>query len=148
MTSAIETIQVLVVDDEPSIRRLIEKELGSDRRRITAVGAVAEARRAFTQEAFDIVLLDMQLPDGNGMDLLTYFQELAPEVQVIIITGFGEVDDAVQAMKLGAYDYITQTVCPGSVDPGDGKSLPADLSATGESPFCDRPSPIGRRRNW
>jgi two-component system NtrC family response regulator len=108
MTSAIETIHVLVVDDEPSIRRLIEKELGNDRRRITAVGEVAEARRAFSQEAFDIVLLDMQLPDGNGMDLLTYFQELAPEVQVIIITGFGEVDDAVQAMKLGAYDYITK----------------------------------------
>ena len=108
MTSPIETMQVLVVDDEPSIRRLIEKELGSDRRLITAVGSVEEAHRAFTREAFDLVLLDMQLPDGNGMDLLAHFQELAPEVQVIIITGFGEVDDAVQAMKLGAYDYITK----------------------------------------
>mgnify|MGYP000221123777 CR=1 FL=1 len=108
MTSVIETMQVLVVDDEPSIRRLIEKELGSDRRRITAVGTAAEARQAFSQEAFDLVLLDMQLPDGRGMELLAHFQDLAPEVQVIIITGFGEVDDAVQAMKLGAYDYITK----------------------------------------
>lgn len=108
MTSIIDTMQVLVVDDEPSIRRLIEKELGSERRRITAVGSVMEAKQAFTQEAFDLVLLDMQLPDGNGMDLLAHFQDLAPEVQVIIITGFGEVDNAVQAMKLGAYDYITK----------------------------------------
>jgi two-component system NtrC family response regulator len=108
MTQTIETMQVLVVDDEPSIRRLIEKELGSDRRKITAVGTVKEAHHIFSEETFDIVLLDMQLPDGNGMDLLTQFQDLAPEVQVIIITGFGEVDNAVQAMKLGAYDYITK----------------------------------------
>ncbi|PIE67928.1 MAG: sigma-54-dependent Fis family transcriptional regulator [Deltaproteobacteria bacterium] len=101
-------MQVLVVDDEPSIRRLIEKELGSDRRKITAVGTATEALQIFREETFDIVLLDMQLPDGNGMDLLVQFQELAPEVQVIIITGFGEVDNAVQAMKLGAYDYITK----------------------------------------
>ncbi len=108
MTSTVETMQVLVVDDESSIRRLAEKELSSERRCITTVGSIAEARRAFSKDAFDIVLLDMQLPDGHGMDLLAYFQEQAPEVQVVIITGFGDVDDAVQAMKLGAYDYITK----------------------------------------
>ncbi len=104
----LETMHVLVVDDEPSIRRLIEKELGSERRRITTVGTVSSADQAFSQETFDLVLLDMKLPDGNGMDLLARFQDLAPEVQVIIITGYGEVDNAVQAMKLGAYDYITK----------------------------------------
>jgi two-component system NtrC family response regulator len=108
MTQNIEAMLVLVVDDEPSIRLLIEKELGSDRREITAVGSAKEALRIFSQETFDIVLLDMQLPDGNGMDLLAQFQEIAPEVQVIVLTGFGEVENAVQAMKLGAYDYITK----------------------------------------
>ncbi len=108
MTQPIETMQVLVVDDEPYIRRLIEKELGSERRKITTVGAAKEALQIFSEEPFDIVLLDMKLPDGNGMDLMVQFQELAPEVQVIIITGFGGVDNAVQAMKLGAYDYITK----------------------------------------
>ncbi|GAB6908130.1 Type 4 fimbriae expression regulatory protein PilR [Desulfosarcina cetonica] len=106
MTSADETMHVLVVDDEPSIRRLIEKELGSQRRRITAVGSAEAAMRAFGQEPFDLVLLDMRLPDGNGLELLAQFQDLAPEVQVIILTGYGEVENAVQAMKLGAYDYI------------------------------------------
>jgi two-component system NtrC family response regulator len=50
----------------------------------------------------------MRLPDGDGLDLLTRFQELTPEIQVVIITAFADVDNAVQAMKLGAYDYITK----------------------------------------
>lgn len=106
MTAAMETMQVLVVDDEQPIRRLVEKELGTERRRITTAGSVKEGLKFFKQETFDVVLLDMRLPDGNGIDLLAQFQELTPEVQVIIITGYGEVDNAVQAMKLGAYDYI------------------------------------------
>lgn len=108
MISSMETIQVLVVDDEKSIRRLIEKELASARRAITTTASIAEALRAFKRENFDVILLDMRLPDGNGLDLLSDFQELAPEVQVVVITGFGDVDNAVQAMKLGAYDYITK----------------------------------------
>ncbi len=103
-----ETMQVLVVDDEQSIRRLVEKELGTDRRRITTAGTVETALQFFRQKAFDVVLLDMRLSDGDGLDLLTQFQEFAPEVQVIIITGHGDVDNAVQAMKMGAYDYMTK----------------------------------------
>jgi two-component system, NtrC family, response regulator len=108
MTATFETIHILVVDDEASIRRLVERELGASRRRITTVGSSQEAIKAFKRNAFDVVMLDMRLPDGNGIDLLPRFQDMAPEVQVIIITGFGEVDNAVQAMKLGAYDYITK----------------------------------------
>jgi two-component system NtrC family response regulator len=108
MTATFETIHILVVDDEASIRRLVEKEMGTSRRRITTVGSSQEAIKAFKGDAFDVVMLDMRLPDGNGIDLLPRFQDMAPEVQVIIITGFGEVDNAVQAMKLGAYDYITK----------------------------------------
>jgi two-component system NtrC family response regulator len=108
MTPAFETIHILVVDDEDSIRRLAEKELGSERRLITVVGNARKALKEFKHKAFDVVLLDMRLPDGNGMDLLTRFQDLSPEVQVVIITGFGNVDNAVLAMKMGAYDYITK----------------------------------------
>jgi two-component system NtrC family response regulator len=103
-----ESMQILVVDDEPNIRRLMEKELGSERRHVTTAGTVREARTLFKQETFDLALLDMRLPDGNGLDLLVDFQELAPEVQVIVITGHGDVDNAVKAMKMGAYDYITK----------------------------------------
>jgi two-component system NtrC family response regulator len=108
MESQFETISVLVVDDEEPIRRLAEKELGSDRRRVTAAKNAREALKRFKTRSFDVVLLDMRLPDGNGMDLLAQFQELSPEVQVVIITGYADVDNAVQAMKLGAYDYVTK----------------------------------------
>jgi two-component system, NtrC family, response regulator len=108
MTTTFETIHILVIDDEASIRRLVERELGSSRRRITTVGSSREAIKAFKGTSFDVVMLDMRLPDGNGIDLLPRFQDVSPEVQIIIITGFGEVDNAVQAMKLGAYDYITK----------------------------------------
>ncbi len=108
MTPAIETIHILVVDDEESIRRLAEKELSSERRFITTAGSAQQAFKRFKRQTFDVVLLDMRLPDGDGLDLLTQFQEQAPEIQVVIITAFADVDNAVQAMKLGAYDYITK----------------------------------------
>jgi two-component system NtrC family response regulator len=108
MTPKSETMHVLVVDDEPRIRRLVEKELATERRRITATESVRTALALLKQETFDVALLDMRLPDGNGLELLAQLQEIAPEVQAIVITGYGEVDNAVQAMKLGAYDYISK----------------------------------------
>jgi two-component system NtrC family response regulator len=108
MTAEFETMHILVVDDEVSIRRLAEKELSSERRLITTAGSALKALKAFKRQTFDVVLLDMRLPDGDGLDLLTRFQELTPEIQVVIITAFVDVDNAVQAMKLGAYDYITK----------------------------------------
>jgi two-component system NtrC family response regulator len=108
MTSAFEVIQILVVDDESSIRRLAEKELSSERRQIVTAGSAQKALKTFKRQSFDVVLLDMRLPDGDGLDLLTRFQEMTPEVQVVIITAFADVDNAVEAMKLGAYDYITK----------------------------------------
>ncbi|MDJ0782665.1 MAG: sigma-54 dependent transcriptional regulator [Desulfosarcinaceae bacterium] len=107
MTAA-EVLQVLVVDDEEGIRRLIEKELGDERRRITTADSVQTGLAAFKKASFDGVLLDMRLPDGSGLDLLEHFQDLDPEVQVIVITGHADVDNAVQAMKGGAYDYVTK----------------------------------------
>ena len=104
----LETIHLLVIDDEASIRRLIEKELASGRRIVRSAETIAAGLSLFRQEQFDVVVLDMRLPDGNGMDVLVQLQEMAPEVQVIIVTGHGDVDNAVQAMKLGAYDYFTK----------------------------------------
>ncbi|MBA2880530.1 two-component system NtrC family response regulator [Desulfosalsimonas propionicica] len=103
-----DTIKLLIVDDEASIRRLIEKEIGSERRIVTGVETLAAARTVMEKQQFDVVILDIRLPDGNGMDVLVELQETAPEIQVIVITGHGDVDNAVQAMKTGAYDYITK----------------------------------------
>ena len=86
MTPAIETIHILVVDDEESIRRLAEKELSSERRLITTAASAQSALKTFKSQTFDVIMLDMRLPDGDGLDLLTRFQELTPEIQVVIMT--------------------------------------------------------------
>lgn len=101
-------INILVVDDEKSIRRLLEKELGSSRRSITTAGNAREALAAIRKDVFEIIILDISLPDANGIELMSRFQEEVLGVQIILITGYGDVDDAVEAMKNGACDYLTK----------------------------------------
>ncbi len=101
-------IKILVVDDEVSIRRLIAKEIGNLGRAVSTVGTAREAKDLAHAQPFDVIVLDIRLPDGDGMDLLSHFRETIPDVEVILITGHGDVDTAVEAMKTGAYDYITK----------------------------------------
>ena len=101
-------INLLVVDDEKHIRRLLEKELSSPRRRITTAGDAQTALAAVRKTLFDVIILDIMLPDGNGIELMARFQEEILAVQIILITGYADVDDAVISMKAGACDYITK----------------------------------------
>ena len=101
-------IRILVVDDEESIRRLIEKELSSMRRSVRTADSARQAFELIEQQQFDVIVLDIRLPDGDGIELLEKFKQTIPDVEVILITGYGNVDNAVEAMKLGAYDYITK----------------------------------------
>lgn len=101
-------IQILVVDDEDSIRRLAEKELAGMRRHVQTAANAREAFELVRRSQFDVVVLDVRLPDADGLDLLEKFKEAIPDVEVVFITGHGNVDSAVEAMKNGAYDYITK----------------------------------------
>ncbi|MGC8492269.1 MAG: sigma-54-dependent transcriptional regulator [Syntrophobacteraceae bacterium] len=103
-----DTIRVLVVDDEESIRRLAEKELANGRRIVHTAGCARDAFELLGQQQFDVIILDIRLPDGDGLDLLEKFREAFADVEVILITGHGDIDSAVEAMKRGAYDYITK----------------------------------------
>lgn len=101
-------IQILLVDDEESIRRLVEKEIASMRRVVRTAASAREAFDLIRRQQFDVILLDIRLPDGDGLDLLEKFREAIPDVEVILITGYGNIDSAVEAMKIGAYDYIAK----------------------------------------
>ncbi|MGE4422134.1 MAG: sigma-54-dependent transcriptional regulator [Pseudodesulfovibrio sp.] len=103
-----ETNRVLVVDDEPFIRKLAERELARPGREVTTAPTAAQATRMVKRGGFDVILLDVRLPDGNGNRLLEHFRETLPDVEVIMITGYSEVASAVEAMKAGAYDYVTK----------------------------------------
>ena len=101
-------IRILLVDDEDSIRRLAEKEIAGMHRAVQTAGTAAEAFELIRQQQFDVILLDIRLPDGDGLDLMEQFREVVPDAEVILITGHGNIDNAVEAMKMGAYDYITK----------------------------------------
>ncbi len=108
MMAVFNPIEILVVDDEESIRRLMEKELANMRRVVRTADSARQAFELIHRQQFDIIVLDIRLPDGDGIDLLDKFRQAIPDVEVILITGHGNVDSAVEAMKLGAYDYITK----------------------------------------
>ena len=97
---------VLVIDDEEPIRRLLLKELASSRREIHVAADAATALAQLGRHWFDVILMDLRLPDVQGLDLLIQVRESVPHAEVIMITGHGDVDVAVEAMKLGAYDFI------------------------------------------
>ena len=97
---------ILIVDDDPGFRRLLETILSGEGFSLESAGAVTEALSAGARKQFHLVLTDLKLPDGDGLSVLRWFREHAPETPVIMITAFGTVASAVEAMKLGAVDYI------------------------------------------
>ena len=97
---------VLVVDDEPTARSFVGGALGDAGYEAIEAGDLAQARQAIETGAADIVLLDVVLPDGSGLSLLQQIARENPSPPVILITAFGEVDIAVQAMKQGALDFL------------------------------------------
>jgi DNA-binding NtrC family response regulator len=101
-------MKVLIVDDEPSIREVLRLSLRRSGWDSTTAESFGEAARLLDREEFDLVLTDLQLPDGDGIEILRMTREHWPETPVIVITAHGSADTAVAAMKLGAHDYLTK----------------------------------------
>jgi two-component system, NtrC family, response regulator AtoC len=101
---------ILIVDDQDSIRHFLEKALREEGHEVWSAACGTEATALFDGQTPDLVLCDLRLPDTTGLKLLTHFKERAAEIPVILMTAFAEVETAVQAMKQGAYDYLTKPV--------------------------------------
>ena len=102
--------RILVLDDEPDLRTLYELTLLREGHQVDAVGTVAEAREELTQRTYDLLITDMRLPDGLGLDLLSDGTAQARCQRSIVVTAYGSAESAVQALKLGAFDYLTKPV--------------------------------------
>lgn len=102
--------RALIVDDEPDIRALLEITLGRMNIDTESAADLAQAKDLLKQHEFDLCLTDMQLPDGNGIELVTLIQEQHPRLPVAVITAFGSMDTAISALKAGAFDYISKPV--------------------------------------
>ena len=98
----------LVIDDEPDIRELLSLTLGRMDIDTAVAGDVKSAKAQLTDKQFDICLTDMRLPDGDGLELVEWMQKHSSGVPVAVITAHGNVETAVQALKLGAFDFISK----------------------------------------
>jgi DNA-binding NtrC family response regulator len=98
--------KILIVDDEAFIRENLERILSEDGYQPSSTGSADEAIRIVSEDEIGLVLLDLNLGSSSGLDVLRAMREIDPELLVIIITGYGTVESAVEALKFGAYDYI------------------------------------------
>ena len=102
--------QVLVVDDEPDIRELLELTLTKMGLGVDAVGTIADAKERLKEGKYDLCLTDMRLGDGEGLELVRHIAALAADLPVAVITAYGSAENAVAALKAGAFDYVSKPV--------------------------------------
>ncbi|MHC1729818.1 MAG: response regulator [Syntrophobacteraceae bacterium] len=103
--------KVLIVDDEERFRTTLRKLLAVKKIEAADVGSAKEAFAEISQNAYDVVLLDVKMPEMNGIEALGKIKKQNPEIEVIILTGHASVDVAVEIMKLGGYEYLLKP-CP------------------------------------
>ncbi len=101
---------LLVVDDEPDLRTLYELTLLREGYDIETAGTVQDALLHLKDRTYSAVITDMRLPDGTGLDVLRWLEEFGRREKAIVITAYGSAENAVEALKAGAYDYLTKPV--------------------------------------
>lgn len=104
------TFSLLVVDDEPDLRTLYELTLLREGYDVDSAGSVEEAWARLSERSYNAVITDMRLPDGNGLDLLRRLEAARRAEKTIMITAYGSAENAVEALKAGAFDYLTKPV--------------------------------------
>ncbi len=101
-------IRVLIVDDEPKLVEAFAKKLSREGMEVFTAFTAEQAISLMKKESFDVGVLDIRLPDMDGVELLRKLKEMQPTFEVIMLTGYATVDSAIRSMKLGAYDYLTK----------------------------------------
>jgi two-component system NtrC family response regulator len=104
--------QILVVDDDDSLRRVLQVQLEQEGHFVATAASVQQALSMLQLRSYDLVITDLKMPERSGMELLKQVRSQYPETIVVILTAFGTVETAVEAMKLGAFEYLTKQVHP------------------------------------
>ncbi|MDB6010162.1 MAG: sigma-54-dependent Fis family transcriptional regulator [Gammaproteobacteria bacterium] len=107
-SSVVDKPTVLIVDDEPDLLELVSLTLSRMNLEARTAADVTSARRLLKAEKFDLCLTDMRLPDGDGLDLVAWIQQNRADLPVAVITAHGNVESAVRALKLGAFDFVSK----------------------------------------
>jgi DNA-binding NtrC family response regulator len=107
--------KILIVDDEEVVRLSYMRILAPTRCKVHAVWSWTQVAQAMQQDPFDVVLLDLRMPEMDGISVLRALKQNWPESEVIIITGYPTLESAKQALTLGAYDYLVKPIVPNQV---------------------------------
>ena len=124
---------VLIVDDEPDLLELVSLTLSRMNLRTRTAPDVTTARKLLKSEPFDLCLTDMRLPDGDGLDLVAWIQENRASVPVAVITAHGNVESAVRALKLGAFDFVSKPLDLGVLRKLVGSAIRLSAGSPGAS---------------
>ncbi len=138
---------ILIVDDEPDLLELVSLTLSRMSLETRTAADLAAARRLVKSERFDLCLTDMRLPDGDGLDLVGWIQENRPDLPVAVITAHGNVESAVRALKLGAFDFVSKPLDLGVLRKLVGSAVklgarPDDATLTSRTPRLLGRSPV------
>jgi DNA-binding NtrC family response regulator len=98
--------KVIVIDDEPIIRRSLELQLRGSRLTVALCSTIREAEKYLSKDSFDVMFVDVRLPDGDGTDLLTRLANTPDKPLIVMMTGYGTIESAVNCIQIGAFDYI------------------------------------------
>jgi two-component system response regulator PilR (NtrC family) len=123
---------VLIVDDEPDLLELVSLTLSRMNLQARTAADVSSARRLLKAEKFDLCLTDMRLPDGDGLDLVAWIQQNRSDLPVAVITAHGNVESAVRALKLGAFDFVSKPLDLGVLRKLVGSAIRLGSRGTGE----------------
>jgi DNA-binding NtrC family response regulator len=107
--------KILIVDDEEVIRLSYMRILAAANCKVRAVWTWAQVAQAMQEEGFDVVLLDLRMPDMDGMSVLRALKQRWPDSEVVVITGYPTLETAKEAVALGAWDYLAKPVGPAQV---------------------------------
>lgn len=108
--------RILVLDDEPIIQKVLGELLQRKRLTVTLASSLAQAEAICTRETFDMMMVDVRLPDGDGQQFLERARTFAGEPLVVIMTGHGSIESAVSCMRAGAFDYLIKPFSPGQIE--------------------------------
>jgi len=132
---AVDRPTVLIVDDEPDLLELVSLTLSRMNLQARTAADVSSARRLLKAEKFDLCLTDMRLPDGDGLDLVAWIQQNRADLPVAVITAHGNIESAVRALKLGAFDFVSKPL-----DLGVLRKLVGSAIKLGSARTADRTS--------
>jgi DNA-binding NtrC family response regulator len=108
--------KILIIEDETVVRTLLQTIFQRHKCMVQAVGTLAEASALIQKESFDLLMLDLRLPDGNGQKFLEQIAAMPERPLVVMVTGYGTIESAVACMRAGAFDYVLKPFSPSQID--------------------------------